>query len=487
MNDLVTLSIRDAGQRLSRREISSAELVEAELERIAETDPLVHAYAEVMEETARKEAAQADRELARGIWRGPLHGIPIAYKDLVYTTQAPTAAGSRVLEGWMAGYDATVLRRLREAGAVTLGKTHTHEFAYGVNIPPTRNPWRLDSYPGGSSAGSGVSVAVRSAFGAIGTDGGGSIRCPAAVNGVVGLKPTTGRVSRRGVVPMSSTFDNVGPLARTVEDCALMLTAMAGHDPADPTSLEEPVHDYTAGIRSGVRGLRLGIERDFFFSSRVAPDVLQAVQGALELLQSAGAELVEVRIPELEYSGAAAMPALVADTTAFHRQWLRRRGHLYERPTRVMIELGELIPATHYVRAQRARRLLRDRFRNAFEMFRLDALVAPTLPGPTVPVEELNLDLTDGSGESPGSSYFRNCVGANVVGVPALSVPAGFTWDELPIGIAFWGRPLQEALLFRIARAYEAQHPWHRRVPPLQEAASPVSPPPDRGEAGRGP
>lgn len=471
MNELVGLSIREAGQRLSRREISSAELVEAELERIEETEPLVHAYAQVMQETARKEAQQADRELARGAWRGPLHGIPIAYKDLVYTRQAPTAAGSRVLEGWIPEYDATVLLRLREAGAVNLGKTHTHEFAYGVNIPPTRNPWRLDCYPGGSSAGSGVSVAVRSAFGAIGTDGGGSIRCPAAVNGVVGLKPTTGRVSRRGVVPMSSTFDNVGPLARTVEDCALLLTAMAGHDPADPTSLDAPVPDYMDAIESGVRGLRLGIEREFFFSSRVAPDVRRAVQDALDLLSSAGAELIEVRIPELEYSGAAAMPALVADTTAFHRRWLRQSSHLYEAPTRVMIELGELIPATHYVRAQRARRLLRDRFRNAFEMFRLDALVAPTLPGPTVPVEELNLDLTDGSGESPGSSYFRTCVGANVVGVPALSVPAGFTQDDLPIGVAFWGRPLGEALLFRIARAYEAQHPWHQRAPTLRTSS----------------
>ena len=471
MNELVALTIGEAGRRLSRREISSAELVEAELERIEETEPLVHAYAQVMQETARKEAREADRELARGAWRGPLHGIPIAYKDLVYTMQAPTAAGSRVLEGWIPEYDATVLLRLREAGAVTLGKTHTHEFAYGVNIPPTRNPWRLDCYPGGSSAGSGVSVAARSAFGAIGTDGGGSIRCPAAVNGVVGLKPTTGRVSRRGVVPMSSTFDNVGPLARTVEDCALLLTAMAGHDPADATSLDAPVPDYTDAMESGVRGLRLGIEREFFFSSRVTPDVRQAVQEALDLLSSAGAELVEVRIPELEYSGAAAMPALVADTTAFHRQWLRQSSHLYEAPTRVMIELGELIPATHYVRAQRARRLLRDRFRNAFEMFRLDALVAPTLPGPTVPVEELNLDLTDGSGESPGSSYFRTCVGANVVGVPALSVPAGFTRDDLPIGVAFWGRPLGEALLFRIARAYEAQHPWHRRAPTLRTSS----------------
>lgn len=474
MNPLARLTIREAGERLIRRQVSSAELVEAELERIAETEPLVHAYAHVLEAGARAEASVADAELARGVWRGPLHGIPIAYKDLVHTRAAPTEAGSRVLSGWMAPGDATVLRRLREAGAVTLGKTHTHEFAYGVNIPPTRNPWRLDCYPGGSSAGSGVSVAVGSAFGAIGTDGGGSIRCPAAVNGVVGLKPTTGRVSRHGVVPMSSTFDNVGPLARTVEDCALLLNAIAGPDPLDPTSLDEPVPDFAAGIESGVAGLRLGIEPSFFLSSRVTPDVREAVMDALELLSARGAEVVEVAIPELEHAAAAAMPALVADTTAFHRRWLRERAALYEPPTRVMIELGELVPATHYAAAQRARRLLRDRFRGAFEQFRLDALIAPTLPGPTVPVDRLNLDLTDGSGESPGSSYFRNCVAANVVGVPVLSVPGGFTREGLPIGIAVWGRPLAEGLLFRVARTYERERPWHERAPEPQAARPPV-------------
>jgi aspartyl-tRNA(Asn)/glutamyl-tRNA(Gln) amidotransferase subunit A len=467
MNELAALSIREAADRLVRRQVSSTELVDAELDRIAETEPLVHAYAHVMEDTARDEARRADAELARGSWRGPLHGIPIAFKDLVYTRQAPTEAGSRVLEGWRPEYDATVIRKLRDAGAVVLGKTHTHEFAYGVNIPPTRNPWSLACYPGGSSAGSGVAVAARSAFGAIGTDGGGSIRCPAAVNGIVGLKPTTGRVSRRGVIPMSATLDNVGPMTRTVEDCALLLGAMAGHDPLDPISLDEPVPDFTVGIGSGVKGLRLGVERDFFFSSRVTGEVRKAAQDALDLFAARGAELVEVRIPELELSGPIAMPTLLADTTAYHRRWLRERGDRYEAPTRVMIELGELIPATHYVIAQRARRVLRERVRVAFDMFRLDALVAPTLPMPTVPVEQLNLVLTDAAGGSPGSSFFRQCVAANLVGVPALSIPAGFSSTGLPIGIAFFGRPLEEAMLFRIARTYEAEHDWHRRVPDL--------------------
>jgi aspartyl-tRNA(Asn)/glutamyl-tRNA(Gln) amidotransferase subunit A len=471
VNELVGLSIREAAQRLSHKEISSAQLTEAVLERIAETEPLVHAYAHVMEKSAREEARRADADLARGLWHGPLHGIPIAFKDLVYTRQAPTEAGSRVLEGWIPDYDATVIRKLRDGGAVVIGKTHTHEFAYGVNIPPTRNAWRLDGYPGGSSAGSGVSVAARSAFGAIGTDGGGSIRCPASLNGVVGLKPTTGRVSRHGVVPMSSTFDNVGPMTRTVEDCALMLGAMAGHDPLDPMSLDVAVPDFTLGIESGVKGIRIGVERGYFFNSKVTDEVRKAAESALHLLAGEGAEVVEITIPELQLAVPIAMPPILADTTAYHRTWLRQKADRYEAPTRVMIELGELIPATHYVTAQRARRVLRDRVRSAFDRFRLDALVAPTLPMPTVPVEELNLVLNDASGESPGSGYFRQCVPANVIGVPALSVPAGFSSGGLPIGVAIFGRPLEEATLFRIARAYEVKHDWYRRAPSLEPVA----------------
>lgn len=473
MNSLTELTIAEAAARVSRREVSSRDLVDAVLERIEETEPLVHAYANVMADTAREEADRVDAELARGRWRGPLTGIPIAFKDLVYTTQAPTEAGSKVLEGWIPSYDATVIQRLRLAGSVVIGKTHTHEFAYGVNIPPTRNPWRLDCYPGGSSAGSGVAVAVRSAFGAIGTDGGGSIRCPASVNNVVGLKPTNGWVSRRGVVPMSSSFDTVGPLARTVEDCALMLTAMAAYDPMDPVSLDVAVPDFRDRIDSGVKGIRLGVDRDFFFSPRLTDDVRKAAQGALDFYAAEGAEIVEIKIPELFQVISIAMPVILADTTAYHRSWLREKADRYEAATRVMIELGELIPATHYVIAQRARRLLRERVREAFGANRLDALFAPTLPGPTVPVDELGLDLTDGSGESTGSSYSRQCLMANTVGIPALSFPGGFTSGDLPIGLALFGRPLEETTLFRIARAYENAHPWHKRVPTMRNVNSP--------------
>ncbi len=470
MSELIELTIAEAAARISRRELSARELVDAVLDRIEETEPQVHAYATVMADSARREADRADHGLAQGEWPGPLAGIPIAFKDLVYTKGTPTEAGSRVLEGWLPSYDAAVIERLRRAGAVVIGKTHTHEFAYGVNIPPTRCPWRLDCYPGGLSAGSGVSVAVRSAFGAIGTDGGGSIRAPASINGVVGLKPTNGRVSRRGVVPMSATFDTVGPMTRTVEDNALLLTAMSGYDSLDPISLDVPVPDFRSGIAGGVKGTRIGIDREFFFGPRVTDDVRRSAQDALDLLAAEGAEVVEIRIPELFSVVSIAMPVTLADTTAYHRSWIRHRADRYESSTRVMIELGELIPATHYVTAQRARRLLRERVREAFVANRLDVLFAPTLPGPTVPVEELGLNLTDGSGESTGSSYFRNCVMANTVGIPALSFPGGFTEGDLPIGLMLFGRPLDEATMFRIAHAYEAAHPWHQRPPTFRAA-----------------
>ncbi len=475
MNPIIDASIAEAAARISRRELSASELVEATLARIEETEPLVHAYAAVMADSARRDAARVDAELAKGVWPGPLAGIPIAFKDLVYTTNAPTEAGSRVLEGWVPDYDATVIEKARAAGAIVIGKTHTHEFAYGVNIPPTRNPWRLDCYPGGSSAGSGVSVAVRSAFGAVGTDGGGSIRCPGSVNSVIGLKPTNGLVSRRGVVPMSATFDTVGPLARTVEDAAILLGVMAGYDAGDPISRQNAVPDFRAGIDGGVKRMRIGIDREFFFSKRTDPDVMRAAEEALNFYAKEGAEIIEVRIPELFAVVSIAMPVILADTSAYHRTWVRTKARLYEAPTRVMIELGEIIPATDYVTAQRARRLLRERVRETFEANRLDALFAPTLPGPTVPVEDLGLNLTDGSGESTGSSYFRQCVMANTVGIPAMSFPGGFTADELPIGLALFGRPFAEATMFRIAKAYEDAHPWHRQAPGFKKPAAKAS------------
>jgi aspartyl-tRNA(Asn)/glutamyl-tRNA(Gln) amidotransferase subunit A len=467
MSDLWGLTLRQAADGLARRDISSVELLNSTLARLHETEPAVHAYVTLMDDSARKQAVEADEQLRRGAWRGPLHGIPVGVKDLCYTKGVKTQAGSRVLEGFVPDHDSTVVRRLKEGGAVIVGKTVTHEFAYGQDIPATRNAWSTECYPGGSSAGSGVAVAVGSAFAAVGTDTGGSIRVPASVNGVVGLKPTYGRVSRYGVIPMSPTLDNAGPMARTAEDCALMLGVIAGYDPHDSASGNEPVPDYAAYLSRGAGGLRLGLDREHFFSPRVQPEVRSACETAIKTLKSLGAEIVEVRLPELEFASAAGMPILLTDTSEWHKRFLRTRGEKYVPATRLMLELGEMVLGAQYVTAQRARALIRDRVRNSFAMHRLDGLIGPTLPSTTMPVEKLSVNLT-GTGETALSAFLHHCFLGNVVGIPALSFPCGFSSENLPIGFQVYGRPFDESSLFRVAHAYQQVTDWHTRRPQPQ-------------------
>jgi aspartyl-tRNA(Asn)/glutamyl-tRNA(Gln) amidotransferase subunit A len=472
MTELHWLTVAEAGERLERGDVTASELLDGVLERLRETEPHVHAYAGVMEETAREEAERADRELQAGQRRSPLHGIPVGVKDLLYTRGFPTSAGSKVVEGFVPDTDAVVVDRLRRGGAVLVGKTVTHEFAYGQDVPPTRNSWDHRCYPGGSSAGSGVGVAVGSAFAAIGTDTGGSIRVPASVNGIVGLKTTAGRVSRRGVFPMSPTLDSVGPLTRTVEDCALVLGVVAGRDPGDRTAIDEPVPDYASDLSERLDGLRVGVEREYFFYEGVRADVRAAAEAAIEELASLGAEVVDVgRIDHVDYAAAAGMTILLADTSEWHRRLLRERGELYVQATRIMLELGEIVPATSYVRAQKARGLVRDGLRRAFEEHRLDALATPTIPMPTVPLDSLSVDLT-GRGETALSGFLHHCFLANVTGVPALSVPCGFSDEGLPIGLQLYGRPFGEAELFRVGHAYQLATEWHLRHPQVGRVAA---------------
>jgi aspartyl-tRNA(Asn)/glutamyl-tRNA(Gln) amidotransferase subunit A len=472
MTDLHWLSISEVSSKLEAREISSRELTQAMLRRIEETDPIVTAFAHVMAESALHDADRADRDFGAGTQRSPLQGIPIGVKDLLHTAGFPTEAGSRVMKGFVPDRDAVVVERLRDGGAVILGKTVTHEFAYGQDVPPTRNAWDQRCYPGGSSAGSGVSVAVGSAFGAIGTDTGGSIRAPAAVNGVVGLKTTHGRVSRMGVVPMSPTLDTVGPLTRTVADTALMLGVIAGGARDDPTLIDEPVPDYAAALTGDLAGVRIGVEREYFFYEAVNDEVARAVDEALTELAKLGAEIVEVGgIGHLDLSVAAGIVVLVADTSEWHRAFLRTRSELYVRETRAMLELGEIEFATAYARAQRVRRIVQRSVRDTFEEHRLDMLAAPTLPVTTLPVEELSVDLT-GTGESALSSFIHHCFLANVIGIPSLSLPVGFDAAGLPIGMQLYGRPFGEAKLFLVGDAYQQATTWHEDHPTLESAVS---------------
>ena len=471
--DLIDMSISEAAEALQTGATSSVALTQATLERIKLTEPTVHAYAAVPEEAALAQAEAADKEIAEGKTRGPLHGIPIGVKDIIYTKGIATECGSKVLEGFVPDFDATVVQKLDEAGAVMIGKTMPHEFAYGVNEPPTRSPWELNSYPGGSSTGSGVAVTVRSAFGALGTDTGGSIRIPASINNIVGLKPTYGRISAYGVIPLSWTLDHVGPMTRTVLDNALMLNATAGHDPNDLTSARQKVPDYSAAIDEGVHGMRIGIDRGFVLYPGVIDDVRAATEAVISELAEMGAEIIETSLPEFELTPETLFTVMMAEASTYHRQQLREKGNLYDPATRANLKMGELIPATHYVTGLRARELYRSAMKDLFRSENLDALISPTLPLPTALLTELHQPRKDMDiGETPMVSYIHHTFAANLGGQPALSAPCGFTREGLPIGYQLMGRPFDEATLFRIAYAYEQAHDWHTRQAPQDFSAA---------------
>lgn len=467
MTELNDLTLSQVSDMLAEREISAVELVEANLRAIEKTEPLVHAYANVLADEALAAAGEADKEMAAGNRRGPLHGVPIGVKDNIYTKGIVTESGSRVMAGFVPDYDATCAENLERAGAIIIGKTHCHEFAYGANVPPSRSPWNRDCYPGGSSIGSGVAVTSRSSFGALGTDTGGSIRVPASINGLVGMKPSYGRVSIYGVVPVAWSLDHVGPMTRAVKDNALLLGGMAGYDPNDPTSANQPVPDFCADLEAGVTGLRIGVERDYFFYDGVNDEIRASVEGVIAEYRDAGAEIVEISIPELAITQDALFTIVLSEGSSYHRNLIREHGDKYDPATRTLVQLGELVPATHYLAAQQARRLYRDALIRAFAEHRLDATLWPTMPITTAPLDKLNEPREDGYPDTPVGSMCHHTFNANLAGLPALSVPCGITEAGLPFGFQLTGRAFDEAMLYRIARAYEREHDWHLRVAAL--------------------
>jgi aspartyl-tRNA(Asn)/glutamyl-tRNA(Gln) amidotransferase subunit A len=455
-------SISEVGALIANGSLSAGYLVEATLRRIEHTEPRIHAYALIMADQAREDARRLDQEMAQGRNRGPLHGIPIGVKDLCYTAGIPTEAGSKAMAGFVPTFNATVVDRLREAGAIVIGKTVTHEFAYGVNTPPTRNAWGLDCYPGGSSAGSGAAVAARSAFGAIGTDTGGSIREPAALNGLVGLKPTFGLVSRYGVVPLSPSLDHAGPITRTVEDCAILLQTLAGYDARDSGSIAAPIEDYRANLEGEIKGLTIGVQR-LFPTDLIQPEVRAALDTVIAELADLGAKIVKVEMPAAELINTVGVTLLLADASAYNGRTLRDRGADLDPATRVMFELGEFVPAAHYVAARRARALVRNRVRELFHVHHLDAVISPTTPNTTAPMNQVSAHHN--SGEDIETAGLNLTLPANLTGQPALTVPCGFSAAGLPIGFQLIGRPFGESVLFRLARAYEKQHGWTHMAP----------------------
>ncbi|MFG2287670.1 amidase [Streptomyces sp. NPDC048595] len=456
------LSLTAAADALRARRLSPVELVDSVLDRIARVEPQLGAYVAVTAERARNAARAAEREAAAGRFRGPLHGIPMALKDLIDVAGMATTASSRVRADHRATADSTVAARLAAAGAVLVGKTETHEFAYGLTTPQTRNAWDRDRVAGGSSGGSAVAVAAGAAVFALGTDTGGSVRVPAALNGVVGLKPTYGLVPRQGVTSLSWSLDHVGTLTRTVEDAALVLSAVAGYDPRDQASLPAATVDYRPGGAGDLTGLRVGVPGNYYFD-RVHPEVESAVRRAVDRLQALGARLVEVEIPMTRYIQAAHWGLMVPEATAYHERTLRTVPDLYAPDVRVLLEAGELLSAGDYLRAQRARTLMRQEWARMLD--EVDVIAAPAVPVTAVPAGESSVTWSDGTEESVSDAYVRLSSPANITGVPALSVPVGHDRAGLPIGMQLLGRPLSEALLLRVGHAYERSGPARGLAP----------------------
>ncbi|GAA2273644.1 amidase [Kitasatospora cystarginea] len=453
------LSIAAAADAIRARKLSPVELVDSVLDRLEQVERHLQAYVTVAAEEARRAARKAGQDVAAGRLRGPLHGIPMGLKDLIDVAGAATTASSRVRADHRAEADSTVAARLVAAGAVLLGKTHTHEFAYGLTTPQTHNAWDRDRVAGGSSGGSAVAVAAGAATFALGTDTGGSIRVPSALNGVVGLKPTYGLVPRHGVTSLSWSLDHVGPITRTVEDAALVLSALAGHDPRDPASLATSGPDYRPGGATELTGLRIGVPRNYYFD-HVDPEVEAAVRRATAELESLGAQLVEVEIPMTRYIQATQWGLMVPEATAYHERTVRAVPELYQADVRILLEAGELMPAGDYLRAQRSRTLMQQAWARLLE--EVDVIAAPTVPATAVKADDEAITWSDGTVEGVSDAYVRLSAPANITGVPSLSVPVGHDTSGLPIGMQLLGRPLGEPVLLRVGHAYEQTRPARR-------------------------
>jgi aspartyl-tRNA(Asn)/glutamyl-tRNA(Gln) amidotransferase subunit A len=455
--------IETLAPRVRTRKLSPVAITEAALDRIARLDPALLSFVHVSDR-ALEDARRAEKEIAAGRWRGPLHGIPIGVKDNYLTQDMPTAAGTTAPGFDFPRRDSAAVARLRAAGAILVGKTRMHEFAWGNVTPPARNPWDTERVPSGSSGGSGASVAAGLCAAALGSDTGGSIRMPAAACGTVGLKPTFGRISRDGIVPHSWSLDHAGPLTRSVGDAALLLNAMAGYDPADPGCQDQPVPDYTAALGRPIRGMTIGVCRNHFFERNDA-DVARAVEQAIGDLAAQGARIHEFRIPRLEYGLAAIFAIELASSTAYHDSSLRagRVAH-YTPDVRTLVELGRLVTAPDYLKAEQLRTLLMEDFRQAFTQ--VDVIVGPTTPITAWRVGEWTASV-GGRDESVLAASWRFTFPYNLTGLPAISLPCGFDRRGLPIGLQIAGRPFDELTVLRVAHAYERTHPWQDRHPDL--------------------
>lgn len=462
MPDFRWLTITEAAGLIQSRELSPVDLVEDALSRIKSLDKRLNAFITVMADQARAEAKAATDEIVKGNYRGPLHGIPVGLKDIFDVAGVPTSAASAVPREGVPDLDSECTRRLREAGAIVTGKLNLHEIALGATgsvsaYGPARNPWNTERITGGSSSGSGAAVASGELFAAMGTDTGGSIRIPAALCGIVGIKPTFGRVSRRGLMPLSWSLDHAGPLTRTVEDAAVVLQAIAGHDPGDPASSRELTSDYTAGLRDGVKGLRIGVDAKYF-GGDLPEDVGSAYGDALKALEGLGGELVEIEPPHMDELPGAVASIMLPEAFAFHEPLLKKHADTYNEEVRYRLELGATYSAAQYVNGLRFREMVVEAWRN--DIFsRVDVVATPSTMAAAEPIDAGDLSTT--------YSLIRFTNPFNLLGTPAISVPCGFTEDGLPLGLQLAGHWFDEATVLRAAFAYEQATDWHTRHPAI--------------------
>jgi aspartyl-tRNA(Asn)/glutamyl-tRNA(Gln) amidotransferase subunit A len=473
--ELTQLDISELADRLRDRQVSPVEVTEAYLEAIERLDSSINAYRVVMAEQALEEARQAETDIGRGHWRGPLHGVPVGIKDLFDVAGVPNTMGSQILADNVPTEDARVVQRLRDAGAVILGKQNLHEFAFGItsenpHYGAVHNPWDLARVPGGSSGGTAAATAAGLCAGGIGSDTGASIRAPASFCGVVGLKPTYGRVSRQGALPLAWSLDHVGPIARSVRDVALLLQAIAGHDPRDQGSAAEAVPDYLAGLDFGIRGLRIGVPRDHFFEI-VDAGVERAVRAAIDALRELGADLIDVALPHAKHSQAAGNVIMATEAAAWHDRWLTERAHEYGADVLQRIRGGQLVRATEYLRCQQLRALIQGDFALAFEQ--VDVVVGPTVPL-IAPLIGKTFEPSGPLNVPPRSIANRTTVPCNLTGMPAISVSCGFA-DGMPVGIQIMGPAFSEPLVLRVAAAYESATSWRNQQPPVYAARAIVA------------
>ena len=451
-------SIVETTELLRKRELSPVELTKNCLAQIEKLNPTLNAFITVTAESALTQARTAEAEILRGHWRGPLHGIPLALKDLIDTAGIRTTAASALFKDRVPTDDAEVVRRLKEAGAVLLGKQNLHEFAYGGSsmisyYGEVHNPWDPARIAGGSSGGSAASVAAGLGCGAIGTDTAGSVREPAALCGIVGLKPTYGRVSVHGAIPLSLSLDHIGPIARTVSDAAVMLQVIAGHDASDPNSAEMPIPDYVAGLRDGVKQLRIGLPRKFFYVD-LDPEIASAVEQAIGVLRTLGPDLSEI---EIEVPTDRTLQT--AEAYAYHAESASRSPELYQPETLRRIRRGEDISAAEVEQRRRELKHIRSEVHKIFEG--VDVLVTPTTPVPAATINELKQDPE--LLRPHELLLLRNTRPVNVWGLPAISVPCGFTTAGLPIGLQIIGPQWREDRVLQLAYAYEQTTDWHKR------------------------